>query len=150
MRKKDGEERTPAEDSTLLRQPDLGGGQRPAAEEARPKGTHPVSAFAGAGCGPPGASGAWHVAPGEAEAAAEDGVPGSNAVRFSDAREAGVFAGEAYEPAVMVGPGELHPEVVRGALYEGPERRKHQAAWEQWQARDRRERPFVYAGDMQV
>lgn len=117
MRKKEGEERTPAEDSTLLRQPDLGGGQRPEEEQGRPKGTHPVSAFAGAlekGGASPGASGVWRVAP-----------------------------GEAVEPAGAA-------SEVRGALYDGPERRKHQVAWDQWQARDRRERPFAYAGDQRV
>lgn len=153
MRKKDGEDRMD-EDTTLLRQPDLGGGQqRPREEECRPKGTRPVSAFAGElenGTGPPGASEPWKVAPGEAEAGSEDGVPGGNALRFADLLDAGVVPGVECPPQVFVGPGEECAQRVRGALYEGPERRKHQASWDEWECRDRRGRPFVYAGDQQV
>ncbi len=124
-------------DSILLRQPDLGGGQLPPDDE-RPRGTRPVGAFVGPlskeACGPPGASGPWRTADGEVEAATEDGVPGSNAVRFEEALEQGVVPGvEDW-----------------GALYAGPERRKNEAESAGWTDADRRERPFTYAGDQEV
>lgn len=135
MRRKIPEDEASGDDSALLKQPDLGGGQ---AHDDRPKGTRPVGAFAGpeSESATPRASG-WRVRPGEAEAASEDGVPGSNAVRFSDAIEAGVMPGTAGNQAAE----------VRGALYDGPERRKQQESSDLWERADRRERLFVYAGD---
>ncbi len=120
--------------SSLLRQGDLGGGQAEAVE-SRPPGTAPVGRFADEGCDEnPGASGAWATAAGEAEAATEDGFPGSEAVRRADAVDAGLFPGE----------------TARGALYDGPERRKAQLDWGRWEGSDRRERPFVYASQQRT
>ncbi|MDP2313105.1 MAG: hypothetical protein Q8P41_09395 [Pseudomonadota bacterium] len=132
--------------SDLLRQPDLGGGQRASDDDGRPRGTQPVGAFAGPMTadepGPPGASGPWRTAPGEAAAAAEDGVPGSNALRFEEALEQGVVPG--------ITGARTAPEALRGALYDGPERRKHQQEWDRWRLEERRVRPFLYAGDQRV
>ena len=124
----------------LLGQPDLGGGQLP--RGGRPRGTAPVGRFAEEGAG-----GAWPTAPGEVEGAAEEGaaeegaaeegVPGSGMVRREDAAESNF-------------PGGSEPETRRGALYDGPERRRAQAAWERWEHADRRTRPFVYAGQQRV
>ena len=114
----------------LLGQPDLGGGQLP--RGGRPRGTAPVGRFAEEGAG-----GTWPTAPGEVEAAAEEGVPGTGMVRREDAAES-LF------------PGGSAPETRRGALYDGPERRRAQAAWDRWEHADRRTRPFHYAGRQRV
>lgn len=134
--------------SSLLKQPDLGGGQAETGSQ-RPTGTEPVGAFAAEGgeCAPGGA-GPWKTAPGEAAAACEDGFPGGDRVRREDLVEAGLFPGGACGEArtgVASDEGE-----VRGALYEGPERRKDQVEPDRWEAQDRRVRPFEYARHQRV
>lgn len=110
--------------SSLLRQGDLGGGQR--SPDERPVGTAPVGRFAEEGGAPPRTDvEPWRVSAGEAEAAAEDGFRGAEQVRREDAIAAG------FQP--------------HGALYEGPERRRCQADAARWALADRRTRPFEYA-----
>jgi hypothetical protein len=70
--------------------------------------------------------------------------------------QAGVPGYEAVVPA-HAAPGDAPGEegagatdTARGALYDGPERRRHQEDWGTWRDADRRTRPFLYARDQQV